>query len=226
VAQFFVPSDFLTSKLTVTVDRVTPELPPEEQNQFWICGPPDGEFLCGDDVFVQIVDSPTSSAFLEGFGFPNSQEGLTVEVPNPQTGLVRVALQGDSTNGGRVSATVTITRAQKFDGFPTAVSLLEQDEIDFVEFDVPAGASQAVVELAWKQNWGRYPTNDLDLVLIDPAGGVNATGATIESPERVEIANPMPGRWQAAIVGFTIHGERDLYSFRAEADGKRLKKVQ
>jgi hypothetical protein len=226
VAQIFVPSDFLTSKLTVTIDNVTPELPPEEQNQFFICGPQGGEFLCGDDVFVQIVDAPTSSAFLLEAGFPNSREGLTTEIPNPQTGLVRVALQGDSTNGGRVSATVTITRTRKFDGLPTALSLVEQDEIDFVEVDVPAGASQAVFELAWKQNWGRYPTNDLDLVLIDPAGMVNNSGATISSPERAEIANPMPGRWRAAIIGFTIHGQRDLYSFRAEADGRRLRKVQ
>jgi hypothetical protein len=225
VAQLFVPSDFLTSMLTVTIDGVTPELPAEEQNQFWICGPQGGEFLCGDDVFVQIVDAPTSSAFVLAAGFPNSQEALTAKIPNPQTGLVRVALQGDSTNGGRVSANVTITRTQKFDGFPTTLALVEQDEIDFVEFDVPAGARHAVFELAWKQNWARYPTNDLDLVLIDPAGGVNASGATIESPERVEIDDPMPGRWQAAIMGFTIHGARDIYTFRAEADGRRLRKV-
>ena len=62
VAQLFVPSDSLTSKFTVTVDDVTPELPPNQQNQFFICGPSGGEFLCGDDVFVQIVDAPTSFA--------------------------------------------------------------------------------------------------------------------------------------------------------------------
>ena len=37
-AQIFVPSDFLTSKFVVTVDRVTPALPPDQQNQFWLCG--------------------------------------------------------------------------------------------------------------------------------------------------------------------------------------------
>jgi hypothetical protein len=128
---------------------------------------------------------------------------------------------------------VTITRHRRFDGLPTSLSTIEQDEVDFVEVTVPAGAKTAVFELAWKQNWSRYPTNDLDLVLIDPAGDANDSGASGNSPERVEIASPMPGRWRAAIIGFTIYDtrerrrtpQRDIYTFRAEADGRRLRKV-
>jgi hypothetical protein len=239
VRQIFVPSDFLTSRLTVTIDNITPELPADEQNRFFLCGPPGGEFLCGDDVFVQIVDAPTSTALLRATGFPNAHEPLTATVDHPQTGLVRVALQGDWTNGGRVSATVTITRSREFDGLPTSVSIIEQDEIDFIDVDVPGGATQAVFELAWLQNWARYPTNDLDLVLLDPAGNPNLSGATANSPERVAIANPMAGRWQVIVIGFTVHGARgheghikddghrkDVYTFRAEADGRRLKQVR
>jgi hypothetical protein len=242
VAQIFVPSDFLTSQLTVTVDDVTPQLPPDQQNQFFVCGPPGGEFLCGDDVFVQIVDAPTSFAVERGGGFPNSQEPLTVVVNNPQTGLVRVALQGDWTNGGQVSAQVTITKVLKFDGLPTAIGTIEQDETDFVEVEVPSGAAKGIFEVSWQQNWARYPTNDIDMVLINPLGAVNTSGATANSPERVEITNPMPGRWRVAIIGFTIHGDtdddrhghggwhdrrppKDVYFFRAEADGRRLRKV-
>jgi hypothetical protein len=232
VAQIFVPSDFLTSSLAVTIDQVTPELPPEQQNQFFLCGPDEAPFLCGDDVFVTIVDAPTSFALERAGGFPNSKEAFNATIANPQTGLVRVALQGDWTNGGRVSATVTITRTQTFDGLPTAIAIIEQDETDFVEVDVPAGAAKAVFELAWSQNWARYPTNDLDLVLIDPTGKVNESGSTSSSPERVEISNPVAGRWRAAITGFVVHGilnnrgpQKDIYTFRAEADGKRLKKV-
>jgi hypothetical protein len=236
VAQIFVPSDFLTSKFTVTVDQVRPELPAERQNRFIVCGEKGAKFFCGDDVFVQVVDAPTSVAVERVSAFPNSREPLTATVDNPQTGLVRVAIQGDWTNGGRVSATVTITRQRKFDGVPTTAAIIHQDEIDYVYVDVPANATQAVFELAWKQNWARYPTNDLDLVLIDPAGHINYDGASLNSPERVEIAKPTPGRWTAAIIGFTIHGtrgherhgrhdgpEKDFYTFRAEADGKRLK---
>jgi subtilisin family serine protease len=235
VAQIFVPSDSLTSKFTVTIDQVTPTLPPDEQNQFWICGPPGMEFLCGDDVFVQVVDAPTSLDVPRAGGFPNSQEPLTAEIDNPQTGLVRVALLGSTTNGGDVSARVTITRQRRFDELPTSTSTIEQDEIDFVEVDVPFGVSEAVFELSWLQNWARYPTNDLDLALIDPAGNIiNGTDAT-SSPERIRIANPAGGRWTAAIIGLTIHGHgghesqggeeshTDVYTLRADADGKRLK---
>ncbi len=239
VKQIFLPSDFLTSTFTISIDRVTPALPLDQQNQFFACGPQGMEFLCGDDVYFQIVDAPTSAEFTLATGFPNAQEPTTFTIDNPQTGLLRLALQGDTTNGGQVSAMVTVTRHRRFDGLPTSVAIIEQDEIDFVEVDVPAGASKAVFELAWLQNWARYPTNDVDLVLLDPTGNVIDTGATVNSPERVEVANPAAGRWSAAIIGFTIHGHRghdkhpgddgpqkDVYTFRAEADGKRLKQAR
>jgi hypothetical protein len=239
VRQIFLPSDFLTSKFTITIDRVTPVRPPEQQNQFWLCEDEDGPFLCGDDVFATIVDAPTSFDVTRGSSYPNSRQPYTAEIANPQTGLVRVALQGDTTNGGEVSAMVTVTRHRKFDGLPTSVSIIEQDEIDYVEVDVPTGTAEAVFELAWLQNWARYPTNDLDLILIDPLGNVILRGATADSPERVLVENPAAGRWTAAIEGFTIHGHRgherhhgddgpqkDVYTFRAEADGKRLKEVR
>jgi subtilisin family serine protease len=238
VKQIFLPSDFLTSKLTITIDRVTPALPLDQQNQFWVCGPMGMEFLCGDDVFVHVVDAPTSFDVTRAFAFPNAQEPFTTTVDNPQTGLVRVAVMGDWTNGGNVSARLTVTRERRLDGLPTRISLIEQDEIDYVEVDVPNGTSLAVFELSWLQNWARYPTNDLDLVLITPAGQVIVTGATANSPERVEITHPPAGRWTAAIIGLTIFGnrghhnhdetgpEKDVYSFRAEADGKRLKEVR
>jgi subtilisin family serine protease len=239
VKQIFLPSDVLTSKFTITIDRVTPALPLEQQNQFWVCGPVGMEFLCGDDVFVHIVDAPTSFDVTRGTGFPNANEPLTLTLDNPQTGLVRIAVMGDWTNGGNVSARLNVTRHRRFDGLPTSFSIIEQDEIDFVEVYVPAGTGKAIFELAWLQNWARYPTNDLDLVLFDPSGNQIVTGATANSPERVEIDNPEPGRWEAAIIGFTIHENRghddreggegsrkDVYTFRAEADGKRLTEVR
>jgi hypothetical protein len=239
VAQIFVPSDFLTSTLTVTVEDVTPQLPLDQQNQFFLCDSGGTTVLCGDDVFLQIVDAPTSFAVLRATGFVNAHDPFTTTIQNPQTGLVRVALQGDWTNGGQVSAFVTITRERESDGPPTSTAIIEQDETDLVEVDVPAGTQQAVFELSWLQNWARYPTNDLDLVLVSPTGTVIQSGATLNSPERVTINNPAAGRWTAAIIGFTVHGNRgfdkhdgddrpqkDVYTFRAEADGTRLIEVE
>jgi subtilisin family serine protease len=224
VAQVFVPSDVLTSNFTVTINQITPELPPGQQNQ-----------LFGDDILYQIADAPTSTLVDRGFGFV--ADAVTVDVPNPQTGLVRVAIMGDWTNAGRVSATVTITRTRKFDGLPTTVGSVAK-EVDIIEVDVPAGTANVVFELGWKQNWARYPTNDLDLVVFDPAGNryTDESLQGLNSPERIEIKGPLvvPGRWKAAITGIEIHGTRhhdrrhdrppkEIYTFRAEADGRRLK---
>jgi hypothetical protein len=225
VAQIFVPSDALTSNLTVTIKDVTPELAPDQQNQ-----------LFGDDILYQIADAPTSTLVDRGSGFV--ADAVTVDVPNPQTGLVRVAIMGDWTNAGRVSATVTITRTRKFDGLPTTVGSVAEKEVDIIEVDVPAGTANVVFELAWKQNWARYPTNDLDLVVFDPAGKryTDESLQGLNSPERIEIKGPLvvPGRWRAAITGVEIHSTRrhdrrhdrapkEIYTFRAEADGRRLK---
>jgi hypothetical protein len=51
----------------------------------------------------------------------------------------------------------------------------------------------------------------------------------------VRIAIPASGRWTVAVVGFTVHGNfghigdeepeqrRDIFTLRAEADGRRLR---
>lgn len=223
VAQFFIPSDPWTSKLTVQVTQVTQELPPAQQNQIF-----------GDDVLYTVIDAPTSTAVTRAFGAALAD--TTTEVSHPQTGLVRVALQGDWTNAGRVSATVTITRERSFSGFPSAIGAIKQDDVIPFDVDVPVGATEATFEVSWLQNWSRYPTNDVDMILIDPNGNQNQDGATVNSPERATIANPTPGHWTAVIVGFTIFrhdgkpddpdkakGRVDLFTFQATADGKTLR---
>jgi subtilisin family serine protease len=233
VAHVFLPSDALTRRFDITIDQITPALPPDQQNQFFLCGDPGEEFVCGDDLFVTVVDAPTSDNDTLASAFVNSQDTMQLRVDHPQTGLVRIAVMGDWTNAGLISARLTVTRQRRLDGLPTKIGRIEQDEIRFVEVDVPAGASSAVFEVAWKQNWARYPTNDIDMVLIAPDGTVDEiSGASADSPERVTIANPAPGRWTAAIIGFTVwplpgswwhQAGEDLFTFRAEADGRRLR---
>jgi uncharacterized protein YfaP (DUF2135 family) len=52
--------------------------------------------------------------------------------------------------------------------------------------------------------WANYPTNDI-MILVAPDGTSNFDGATIDSPERVTIANPAAGTWQILVNGFTIY---------------------
>ena len=49
---------------------------------------------------------------------------------------------------------------------------------------IPAGTTAADFRLGWRETWGQYPTNDLDLILIRPNGTVVFTGATANNPER------------------------------------------
>ena len=51
----------------------------------------------------------------------------------------------------------------------------------------------------------------LDLVLVPPGGGAPIfSGATIDSPETVTIANPVPGTWTLYVDGFTVEGTREI----------------
>lgn len=224
VAQFYVPSDMFTDRLVVTITNIVPE-------------GPDQNFFFGDDLFVMGVDAPTSTA-VHRIENPPGSEGVFVNtdtsftIDNPQTGLVRIAIQGDWTNAGRISANLAIERRRTPPTLPSATGHVRQDDIIPFHINVPA-ATQAVFELFWRQNWGRYPTNDLDLFLIDPSGHV-VPAATLNSPERAVINNPAPGTWTAIVNGFTIqqhgqpggHDDKDLFLLTATADGRRLKVIK
>jgi len=192
VTQFFVPSDARTDRLTVTLSNITPELPADRQNM-----------LFGDDILLNVVDAPTSLGVFRLSQFVNANS--TSIIDNPQTGLVRVALQGDSTNAGKISADVTIDRVQAPQGRPSAVGRIAEGEEVVYEVAIPAGAALAVFETSWLATWARYPTSDLDMVLIDPSGKVNVTGAGSNSPERVEISKPAAGTWTVVIQGLSVH---------------------
>ncbi|HVO10323.1 MAG TPA: S8 family serine peptidase [Vicinamibacteria bacterium] len=226
VKQVFVPVDDSTDQLTITVKNVTPEQAPAGQNQ-----------LFGDDLFVAVADAPTS--FLRDRFFDFVGADTTIPVPNPQTGLVRLAIQGDWTNAGRISADLVIQRTRSPQGRPTAFGTVAEGEVKTIEFDVPSGTADLTVEAFWDKDWASYPTDDLDLYLFDPDGNlvVDATGAppgaTLDSPERTEVTSPPAGTWTALVAGFTVHDDghgrpghkcrRPNFLLRAKADGVRLR---
>ena len=206
VAQFYVDADAATQQLTVSLSNITPALPAAQQNQ-----------LFGDDVFVQIVDAPTSFAELRELDFVAANKSYVVD--QPQTGLVRVALQGDWTNAGAVSADVTVSRVRESLEKKTDSGIVRQGQTVPVEVAIPAGTKQLVFDLHWKGNWSRYPTNDIDLILVDPSGVPRFDGATISSPERVVIDNPAAGLWTALVDGFTVRPRQDDDDHEHEHDG-------
>ena len=214
VTQFYVRTLENVDSLTISLKNLTPALPPASQNQ-----------LFGDDVFLTIVDVFTSvdAPLFQNFVAADT----TFTINKPQAGLIRVAVQGDSTNAGAITADLTIERTTVNLGLPTAVGLVGEGEEDVVRVNVPAGKAELSFLLSWLHDWGGYPTNDVDLVLEDPNGAVINTGSTLSSPERVTIANPIPGVWTARVVGFLLHEEGQIidsepWSLRAKADGARL----
>jgi hypothetical protein len=214
VSQLYVLTQDSTDDLTVTIENVTPALPPASQNQ-----------LFGDDIFLTVDDAYTSFAVVRASGFiiPDT----TFDVPLPLAGLVRVAVQGDTTNAGNISCDVVIQRHNATLTAPTSVGKIKQGQDTAIRLQVPAGTSQLSFLLSWLLEWGNYPTNDLDLVLEDPNGNVILDGATLSTPERATVANPTPGVWTAHIQGFQINAlfdvfNADVFTLRASADGHRL----
>jgi subtilisin family serine protease len=214
VTQLYVQTLPDIEQLEISFTNVTPALPPAQQNA-----------LFGDDIFLTVVDAYTSFAVPLVQDFVLGDQSYTIN--RPQAGLVRVAVQGDTTNAGNISAKVTIKRTRANLGIPTKMGLVREGEEDVVQVNVPAGTAQLSFLMSFLHDWGFWPTNDIDLIVEDPLGNPIFDGATIGSPERVEVANPMAGIWTARIVGFQITEEgqifeSDLWSLWAKADGLRL----
>jgi hypothetical protein len=210
VAHFYVPTQEDVDGLTVSVTGVAPWLPPGAQNP-----------VDGDVVRLTVVDAPTS--FAETRVSETVATGGTFAVAQPQSGLVRVAVQGASGNAGPVSFDLTIDRRRVSLGPTSATGTIAQNGDEPVAFDIPAGTGELSVLLTFQHNWGAYPSNDIDVVLETPSGDFLFDGASFASPERAKIANPQPGRWIAHVQGFTLNTASDGWSLWAWADGKRLK---
>ena len=210
VAQFFVESDPYTDELQVDLTNVTPEMPPAQQNQ-----------LFGDDVYFKIVDAPTSYEDRNVTAYVGVDKSFVFD--NPQTGLVRVALQGDWTNAGKVSADLTIRRVRKGSGLPSAFGMVREGDLIPLEVEMPAGALEATFETHFVRSWAFYPTSDIDMILVDPDGLASVLGSTLSSPERVVVANPKAGVWTVLVSAFALPAEPDYFWLYAKADGTRLK---
>jgi hypothetical protein len=201
-----------TAQVIVSITGITAELPLMQQNP---------EF--GDDVFLTIHQAKTSRQpgttgyFFQGF-IPAGPGG-SLALSNPEPGIIRVTVNGDWTNAGGIEADVNIfSIAVPNPGSTDQGRVAEGDQIE-IEFNVPPGTSLLEARLGWRQDWGSYPLNDVDLVLVDPNLNSNFAGATLNVPENVAIANPTPGLWKALVQGFELHTTDDKYDLRIALDG-------
>lgn len=196
VAHFFLDIDDRVDALNVSFSNITPELPPGQQNQFF-----------GDDLFVVVQDSITSTDATLADGF--IADDTTLVAANPGTGLVRVAVMGDWTNAGSITADMQIEAVNTKRPKITERDRAQEGDLLFYTVNVPERAEQANFELHWEQDWGRFPTDDLDVIIVPPRDGAPIfQGATLDSPERVVIDDPVPGDYVLVVNGFTVWGDR------------------
>jgi serine protease AprX len=194
-----------TQTLVVTVSGVTPG--------------PVQNVLFGDDILLTI-HSPKTSAIGEGdYKAYEFTKGGTFVIPAPELGLMRITLNGDWTNASPISATVGIYSLK--DSLPqmTSHGKVADGDLLVVPFQVTAGTGSLAAHLEWDADWGSYPTNDVDLLLVAPDGKVNYDGATLNDPEVAVISKPAPGNWLAVVSGYTVYTAPDNYKLRIAVDG-------
>ena len=195
-----------TAAVRVAISNIAPENAPGNQNQ-----------LFGDDLLVTVHSAKTSSIgdgdYL-AFAFVSANQVFVF--PEPDTGLMRVTVLGDWTNAGRISTDLSIqeiTAPLPKKDFKGSVA---EGEVKTHTVNIPAGTSSVTFGLSWDGDWGAYPTNDLDLIVRSPGGVLNFTGATLDSPETVTIANPQAGNWTIFVDGFTVFEGSDKYVVRVD----------
>ena len=198
-----------TKQVIVTLSNVTPSLPPSGQNQ-----------LFGDDVLLTIHTAKTSAIGEGDYRFFEFGLGGTFVVTDPEPGIMRITVNGDWTNAGTVSANVAIVSAT--DPLPqlTTQGKIAPGQLIVMPLTIPPGTSTADFQLAWREDWGSFPLNDLDLILVAPNGTVNFDAATMNSPERATIQKPLAGVWTLLVDGFEIHTGSDKFELRIALDGK------
>lgn len=198
-------------KVFVTVSGLTPELPPDEQNQ-----------LFGDDLLLTVHSAKTSAIGEGDYKVFEFTTGGAFVIDDPEPGLLRVTVNGDWTNAGKVSAHVSISPSLEPLPGATAHGRLREGDAAVFPVVVPAGVGEAEFRLRWEHDWSRYPTSDLDMVILDPDFVANQDGATLDSPELVRIANPQPGTWYVLVLGFEINAWKERFKLRVALDGEAV----
>ncbi|MDH5326399.1 MAG: S8 family serine peptidase [Gammaproteobacteria bacterium] len=207
-----VQTDLGTESVQLDFSNVSMALPKEQQNLYF-----------GDSLWINVADGPVTTNNLkldELF-----QEDAQFTITQPQTGLMRLAVLGDWTNAGEVSATLTVTSQQRRLSTPFKTGRLRDDEVDVFELEIDDGdVRQLNFELSWEGDWGQYPPHDIDLIVINPLGEAYFDAATLDAPERLSIDNPMEGDWSIFVTGYMLHGFKDKYELRiSDQNGRRLR---
>jgi hypothetical protein len=185
-------------------------------------GPVENEIF-GDDLVFAVHESKTHVAGSGDYlAFNFTRDNVFVFL-DPEPGLMRFTLHGDWTNASPIDTQITLERTSEPITLRTAFGAISEGQQTAVQVTVPEDVDFLDVELRWKQDWGRYPTNDIDVATFTSEGEVLLDGATLDAPERFTILNPPPGPWLFLVDGFTVHNATEDWALSVLADGVRLR---
>jgi subtilisin family serine protease len=202
-----------TAAVVVQLFNVTPSLPPADQNVFF-----------GDDILLAVHSAKTSRQPGDGdYQVLTFTTGGTFPIINPEPGVLRVTLNGDWTNAGTVSADVAILSLAAPVPQITQQGKLADGDFVVIPVAIPAGVSEAQFRLAWREDWGNYPTADLDMFIFDPGANFVAFGASLDNPEHAAVESPVAGTWFVLLDGFEVPSGTDKFVLRVSADGRVLR---
>ena len=132
-----------------------------------------------------------------------------------ENGLMKLSLIGDYSNEAPVSFKVRITHENERPRLKGRIfnAKIETEDMFVIPVVIPEGTSEATFDLTWHRGWDKFPTSDIDLVIIDPSGTVSFDGATMNAPERAILQSPMAGTWLLFIVGYEVNKPENLDLF-------------
>ncbi len=188
-----------------------------------------------EQIYLQVHSAKTSQIGAFGDYFDLGDPfitGGTFTVNNPETGIMRITLSGSWTNESNVSADVSVKSFTISVPQLTSQGKIEPGQSIVFPVTIPAGVSLAVFRLWFRNDWGTYPTSDIDMFVFDPIRPFPDTqGVHLNDPEHSVFTNPpspgsippIPGTWNVLIHGFDIPAGSDKYELRVDVDGKVLK---
>ena len=139
----------------------------------------------GDASFYITDDATTWSGPVTGV----YTDGYTRAI---EPGYMKIVIENDFTSYGVASCDIkiTVTAAEAPTPDVEISGRLAQGEwTGWMGIDVPPGTEKAIIELWWVNDWTKYPTSDMDMIIYWDMG-YNTAGATLRSPERVVLDNP------------------------------------
>lgn len=207
-----------TSKVTIHVTEIS--TPDNSESAYW----PNSL-----KILVQSAKRSAFSAPIDTYWDPHlSGSEFTIEINDgtwsladkPWTyqpmepGLMKVSLIADYANESPISFKLRVTRQEDraMDKLkPIEQSIVNMGDVISIPVELPTGTGKATFDLVWNRDWQKFPTSDLDLLLYQPDGNLaSSDGATWNAPERVVIADPVPGIWKVQIEAREVY-KTDLF---------------